>query len=209
MSGDFRMKKIFIILMLLGLAAMPLQAENMPGLSLGSQAPDFEAVSYKGNSVKLSTLYKNGPVVLIFYRGGWCHFCNLQLQDYQQHWSEFEQMGVPVIALSVDTQDNAAATVKQKDLSFEVLSNPGAEVLEAYNAVYHVPDDLAELYKAKHGIDLEAASGRTDHVIAVPATYVIDSSGKIVFVHTDIDYKNRKTAEEILDVLRGIPDSKI
>jgi len=175
--------------------------EQSPGLVVGVQAPDFEATNYQGQKIRLSDYYKKGPVVLIFYRGGWCHYCNLQLQEYQQHLEDFKRRGVDIIAVSVDKVEQAAKTVEQKQLGFEVVSNPDADVLKLYNVIYQVPLELAQEYKDKYNIDLQEASGRSDRIIAVSATYVINSQGQIIFAYANKDYTVRKSSEEILQVL--------
>jgi len=186
------------------LLASPLFAEEMPGLQEGIEAPDFEALNYKGEKVKLSNLYKNGPVVLIFYRGGWCYYCNIQLRELQASLDDFKKYSATLVALSVDKVVKSAESVKEKRLDFEVISNPEGDILEAYDLIYKVPDELNKKYKEKYNIDLEAASGRTDHVIAIPATYIIDTSGTIVFAYANKDYKIRTSVKEILQELEKL-----
>jgi len=178
-------------------------AENMtqPGLNVGVAAPDFTAQTYTGNKVTLSDYYKKGHVVLIFYRGEWCPFCNLQLKSFQDRLADFKNLGATIIAVSVDKQDYGTKIVQKDALAFEVVSNPDADILQAYNVVYKVPDDLAQKYLNEYYIDLEAHSGRKDHIIAVPATYVIDKTGKIIFAYANVEYKNRTKPEEVLKVL--------
>jgi len=130
-------------------------------------------------------------------------FCNM-LKDYQKHIKEFKELNASIMAVSVDKPEKITEWLTENQMDIEIISNPEADLLELYNAVYKVPDDLATMYKEKYNIDLEAASGRTDHVISVPATYVIDEEGTIIFAHSDEDYKIRKSAEEILEVLRGM-----
>lgn len=178
--------------------------EGQPGLQAGIQAPDFEAVTHKGEAIKLSDINKNGPIVLIFYRGGWCMYCNRQLQELQSRLGDFEAQGASIVAISVDLQENAAKSVEAKELGFTVISDPEANLLELYNLIYKVPDDLAKKYKEEYSIDLEAASGRSDHVIAIPAAYVIDRDGRIVFAYANRDYKVRANTDEILGVLKEL-----
>jgi len=196
------MKNFFLIFFILAFSATAVIAKEQPGLTVGVQAPDFEAVNYKGEEVRLSNYYQDGPVVLIFYRGGWCMYCNLQLQAFQKELDEFKNLGVSIVALSVDRVQKAAETVAEKELGFEVVANPEADILEAYGLIYNVPDELAKKYKEEYNIDLEAASGQTHHIIAIPATYVIDQNGTIVFAYANVDYKVRPEVEEILEFLK-------
>ena len=178
------------------------------GLTVGEMAPDFKALTHSGNSFVLSNALASGPAVLIFYRGGWCYYCNLQLQAIEQNIQSFKAMGVNVVAISVDTPNNAKKSVEDKELSFTVVSNPQADVLEKYNVVFHVPEDLAQMYKEKYQIDLKAASGRDDYLIAVPGTYIVDQNRRIVYAQVDKDYKVRPPVTEILDVLKNLESSQ-
>lgn len=179
-------------------------AQDKLGLAVGVKAPDFTAQTHKGEAVTLSDIYTKGPVVLVFYRGGWCMYCNRQLQALQQKLGEFQAQQASVIAASVDLQDKAAKTVEENELGFTVISNPEAHLLEKYNLVYNVPDDLAKKYKEEYEIDLEASSGRSDHVIAVPATYVIDTSGTIVYAYVNRNYKVRPSLDDVLEAVKSI-----
>jgi peroxiredoxin len=197
------MKKIAIFCFMALFLAASVFAQEEPGLQVGIQAPDFEALTYQGVPVKLSDINKEGPVVLIFYRGGWCMYCNRQLQALQSRLDDFNDLGASIVAISVDLQENAAKTVEEKQLGFTVISDPGAHLLELYGLIYQVPDDIVKQYEG-YQIDLKAASGRDDHIISIPATYVIDRAGKIVFAYANRDYKIRKSPDEILEVLRAI-----
>ena len=200
------MRNLVFGCMIIVMFASPLFAEEMPGLQVGIEAPDFEALNFKGKEVRLSDLYKDGPVVLIFYRGSWCPYCNVQLQQLQSRLVDFKKYKASLVAVSVDRIDKAAEAVEENDLEFEIISNPKGDILESYDLIYKVPDELNIKYKEKYNIDLEAASGRTDHVIAIPATYIIDTSGIIVFAYANEDYKVRTSVEEILrklEILRN------
>lgn len=198
------MRKIFLISSMLLFYASILFAQSLPGLNVGNKAPDFEALNYKGEKVGLSQFYEKGPVVLIFYRGGWCPYCNLQLKQLQAKLDDFKQYNAFVIAVSVDKIQSTAKTIEDNDLGFEVISNPEGDILKAYNLVYKVPDELTKKYREQYNIDLEAASGRTDHVIAIPATFIIDQKGIIVFAYANEDYKVRTSPEEILQELEKL-----
>ena len=141
---------------------------------------------------------------MLFYRGGWCKYCNIQLKAYAEKLGAFRAQGATILALSVDTVESSAESVRDKALGFELLSNPDASILDLYHVRYQVPEELARLYQEKYGIDLEKASGRTDRVIAVPATFVIDQQGTIRYAHANEDYRVRPDPEEILDIVRGL-----
>lgn len=204
------MKKmpVFINLLLMvgtlsGMTAFAGMTEG-PGLAVNTMAPDFTATTYTGNTITLSDYYQEGPVVLIFYRGAWCPYCNLHLKSFQDRLEDFKQKGASIVAVSVDKPEYGAKAVQKEGLGFEVVSDPQADILTAYNVLYKVPDELAQKYLTEYQIDLQAHSGRDDHIIAVPATYVIDTSGKIVFAYADENYKIRTKPEEVLSVLEGL-----
>jgi len=132
-------------------------------------------------------------------------YCNMQLQALQSRLDDFKSFGASIIAISVDLQENSAKSVEEKQLGFTVISNPEANLLELYNLVFQVPDDTVKQYE-EYGIDLKAASGRDDHVISIPATYVIDQSGQIVYAHVNRDYTIRPSLEDILDVLKPLTE---
>lgn len=178
--------------------------QEQPGIAKGAKAPDFKALNYNGEEIQLSQLYRKGPVVLIFYRGGWCPYCNVQLRQLQSSLDEFKKYNALVVAVSVDKIAKAAVTVKDESLGFEVISNPEGDILKAYNLIYRVPDELNKKYKEQYKIDLEEASGRKDHMIAIPATYIIDTSGTIVFAYANENYKIRTSVEEILKELEKL-----
>lgn len=181
------------------------ETESMPkkiGLEEGAMAPDFEGISYEGNTVKLSDMYQNGPVVLIFYRGAWCPYCVRHLRSFQDRLDEIRALGADVLAVSVDQQEFAQKTVSENTLGFEVITDPAADILKDYNLIFQVPDELAEKYKNEYKIDLELHSGRTDHVIAVPATFIIANDGQIIFAYANEDYKVRTEPQEVIDALK-------
>lgn len=194
------MKNIFLVLITGLFLCAPAAAQEMPGLAVGATAPDFEAGTYAGGRVKLSEELKNGPVVLIFYRGGWCPYCIRHLQDIQSRLEEFEARGASVIAVSVDLAGNELATVKENKLGFTVVSDSAADILEDYGLMFHVPDETVEKY-VEYGIDLKASSGRDDHVIAVPAAYVIKPDGRIAYAYANLDYKVRAKPDDLLKAL--------
>jgi peroxiredoxin len=137
-------------------------------------------------------------VVVVFYRGGWCPFCNLQMRSLQTKvLPKLAPLHASIVAISVDLPTEGRKTQQKDNLAFRVVSDPKAKLLDAYKVKYAVPADLVAKYKA-HAIDLEAASGEKHHVIAVPAVYVIDAAGKIVYRYVDENYKVRAPEADII-----------
>ncbi len=198
------MRKLILCLAIGFLIVSVSSADEDLGLPVGTQAPDFKATTHDGGQVQLSRVTKDGPAVLIFYRGGWCMYCNRQLQELQSRLGDFERYGASIIAISVDRQEKAAESVTEKGFGFTVVSDPQADLLKLYNIIYHVPDELVKKYKEEYSIDLEEDSGETHHIIAVPAAYVVDKAGAIVFAYANEDYKVRVSTDELLEVLKGL-----
>jgi len=206
------MRKIFLttllVFLLAGIAFAKEKAGAKNDISLyaGTTAPDFTGVNSKGQTVKLSDNLEKGPVVLIFYRGAWCSYCNLHLKNFEQNANEIRDLGAEIIAVSIDKPEHVAEIVEKQTLSFAVISNPDAKIIRSYNLLYAVPPALRQRY-LDHNLDLKTYSGRDDGVIAVPAIFVINKKGKIIFSYANEDYKVRAEPEEVIRVLEKLENS--
>lgn len=202
-----------MILMLLSVVVMHGQlalAESTYGLGVGTTAPAIDTKDVDGKRVNLAESTKKGPVVLVFYRGGWCPYCNVQLRALQSKLvPQLAALQASLIAISVDRVDEELKTKKAEGLTFSIISDPKAKILADYRVKYVVPAELVAKYKNEYKIDLEAASGEKHHIIAVPAVYVVDHSGKIAFAHVDEDYKKRAAEEDILQAVKSASKSQV
>jgi peroxiredoxin len=169
------------------------------GLKVGDKAPDVSLPDVSGKTESLAALFSQGPTLLIFYRGGWCPFCNLQLHDYAVAKPEFDRRGVRVVAISVDKPSEEAKTRAKQGVPFPMLSDAKLVAHRAYRVV-HVPGDAERKGMAGYGIDLAAYSGESHGDFAVPAMFLIDRDGTVRFVHVDEDYKTRPSAKQMLAV---------
>ena len=169
----------------------------------GAKAPDFALPDSKGHTVRLSNLLAKGPVVLTFYRGGWCPYCNLQLRSYQKALGEIHSLGAELVAVSPQLPDKTLSTVEKAELSFPVLSDLGNRVARSYGLVFRVSDEVVPIYK-QFGIDLEASNGDKSHELPMPGTYVIDRDGTIRSAFVDADYTKRLPVERLLESLRAL-----
>lgn len=172
-------------------------------VKVGDSAPDFELPGVLGGEVRLSTLIKDGPVVLNFYRGGWCPFCNLEFHALQQRLPEIKALGARLIGISPETPDTSLSTIEKHQLEFEVLSDVGNLVANRYGLVMQVFEELRPLY-LQWGLDIPAANGDNSWELPLPATYVIDSAGKVRAAYINKDYTQRMEPEEIVTTLRTI-----
>lgn len=172
-------------------------------LKVGDKAPDFELPGATGEPVKLSSLLAKGPVVINFYRGQWCPYCNLELRVFQQLLPEFQQENAQVIAISPELPDNSLSVTEKHDLAFPVLSDVGNTVARSYGLIFALAESLRPLYKG-FGIDIPASNGDDTYELPVPATYVIDESGTVRYAYANADYTLRAEPAEVLAAVRAL-----
>lgn len=172
-------------------------------LKAGDRAPDFALPGVDGRSVALSALLRDGPVVLSFYRGGWCPYCNLELRALQQALPEFARLGAGLVAISPQTPDESLSTAEKNALEFPVLSDRGSRVADAFGIAFDLAEALRPVY-ARFGHALPDRNGTDDWTLPLPATYVIDRDGLIRFAFVDTDYRNRLEPDEIVRTLAAL-----
>ncbi len=189
------------------LAVMARATEELAGsgvldhsLKAGEAAPDFTLPDAQGSHTHLADVLAQGPVVLSFYRGGWCPYCNLELHALQQALPEIQQLGAQLIAVSPELPDRSLSTSEKQALAFPVLSDHGNRVAAAYGLVFTLPEALRPIY-AQFGIDLPAWNGDNSFKLPIPATFVIGGDGLIMDAFADTDYTKRMEPARILDVL--------
>ena len=168
-------------------------------LNVGDNAPEFRLPNAVGNEVSLYDSLERGPVVLVWYRGGWCPYCNLQLQHIQKKLSEIQQAGGQVIAITPELPDKTMTTKERHMLEFQVLSDVNNRVADKYRLAYAVPDHFVDHYDLS--VTLNEYNGNDSKRLPLAATYIIDRTGIVEYAFLDADYKNRATPEEIITVL--------
>ena len=166
-------------------------------LSIGVRAPDVSLPDALGQRVRLSELWRPGPLVVIFYRGGWCPYCNLELRAWQQRLADLRHLGASLVAISPQTPDNSLSTAEKNELAFPVLSDSTLEAAEAFRIAFELAPELVELY-GRVGNDLPVLNGNGRWVLPMPATYVIDQDGRIVFSHVEADYRERAEPADVM-----------
>jgi len=171
-------------------------------LKVGETAPDFTLPDVHGASANLADALVQGPVVLSFYRGGWCPYCNLELQALQQALPEIQELGAQLLAVSPELPDNSLSTAEKHALAFTVLSDKGNRVAREFGIVFTLPEALRPIY-TQFGIDLPAWNGDDSFELPMPATYVIGRNGIILDGFVNTDYTQRMEPEKILDTLRN------
>ena len=166
-------------------------------LKIGAKAPLFSLKDNAGKQVDLKKILKeNKSVVLFFYRGQWCPHCNKHIKNLQDSLQLLAAKGAYVIGISPETAAGIDKTIKKTKASFSIISDKDYNVMKAYKVNYVMEPGLAERYK-KGGLDVALANGQTDYVLPVPATYIIDKSGKIKYVFFDKDYKKRPSVKNL------------
>lgn len=166
------------------------------------KAPNFSLTNAVGKEVQLSDYLKKGPVVLTWYRGGWCPYCNMTLHYLQEQLQEIHLKGANLLALTPELPDKSMSTTEKHQLQFEVLSDVGNKVGREYGIVFKLTDAVADHYQK--AFDLHAYNGDESDELPLAATYVIDQEGTIVYTFLDAEYRNRAEAKDILAALDSL-----
>jgi peroxiredoxin len=172
-------------------------------LKAGDLAPDFILPNAPGAPVSLTALLASGPVVVSFYRGGWCPYCILELRAYQRRLVELRALGAALVAISPQTSDHSQATAEQNGLQFDVLSDHGCGVARAFGIAFELPESMRALY-TRFGHPLPERNATDDWQLPIPATYVIDRERRIVLAHVVPDHHVRLEPTAALAALARI-----
>lgn len=180
------------------------RAGSAPGLSVGDEAPDFELPDATGRPVRLSDLLKDGPVVLSFYRGEWCPYCNLTLRTWQQRLADVTNAGARFVAVTPQRPSNALTITEKHELAFPVLSDEGQDVIRAYKLQYDLPPGLKDLYGNAFGLDLTEQNADGSWSLPVPGFFIVDQDRRIRFAFASADYRVRAEPDDVLAALRAL-----
>jgi peroxiredoxin len=167
----------------------------------GDVAPSFSLKDADGNIVNLSDLLKRGPLVLSFYRGVWCPYCNMELQALEAAKPEFDKYGASLIAISPQTAPNSRKSLRQNKLSFPILSDLKGKLGAAFGLRFNLPGYLVELYKQLKN-DLPTFNDDPSWTLPMPARYVIGQDGVILYSEVNPDYTRRPDPEDMIPVLQ-------
>ncbi|MGJ5096243.1 peroxiredoxin-like family protein [Bradyrhizobium oligotrophicum] len=170
-------------------------------LKAGDRAPVFSLKDPDGQLVSSSDLLAKGPLVVSFYRGVWCPYCNMELQALQAALPKFEKLGASLVAISPQTAANSRKSVRQNELGFPILSDTHNDVAAAFGLRFALPDYLVDLYKSLKN-DLPAFNGDPSWTLPMPARYVIAPDGLILYAEVNPDYTRRPEPEDMLPALR-------
>lgn len=194
------MKKTIVLIGLL-LSGYFLFAQEAPeGLFLNSKAPDFKGKDQNGKDIRLKDLLKKGKVVLVFYRGEWCPYCNKNLQRLEDSLQLIKDKGATLIAVSPEQPESIAKTIEKTKAEYSILHDENLKIMKAYEVEFEVPENMLKRYR-NGGIKIDEINGKNGNYLPVPATYVIDKEANIIYRFFTQDYKKRPSVKEILDHL--------
>ncbi|MFO0902308.1 MAG: peroxiredoxin-like family protein [Pirellulales bacterium] len=184
-------------------AGVAQEAQATKPVAAGSALPDVAVKSVDGADVRLSSLHQKGPVVLVFFRGGWCPICTKHTAELIKVLPQIKSAGATLVGVSPDDPAHSQANASKNSIPFPLFSDSDVAAAKAFGLAFHVDDETVKKYKG-FGIDLDKASGRDHHVLPVPAVYIVDRSGKIVFAHSNPDYRQRLDAAQIVAELKKL-----
>jgi len=173
----------------------------------GEAAPQFELENTKGEQVALSDLLRKGPVVINFYRGVWCPYCNLELKAWDRAMPEVRALGVELVSISPNLREKSAAFVAENPFSFDILSDRNNRVADEYGLVFKLAHELRPIYE-KFGINLPEYDGNERYELPMPATYVVAGDGIIRHAFVNADYTQRMEPDEVITILQGMLSGK-
>lgn len=174
-------------------------------LKVGDKAPDFTLKNAVGKEVTLSTLLKDGPVILTWYRGSWCPYCNIALQSYQANLDKFKEAGAQFVALTPELPDKSLATAEKHELKFEVLTDENSKVAKEFGLIFTMTKWVEDAMRDFADLKKYNGEGYDDTTLPLSATYIIQPDGTISYAFLDAEYRNRATAEQIIEALKMAP----
>ena len=180
------------------LAVYTVSAQEAPeGLFIASKAPDFKAKDQNGNEIHLKDLLKKGKVVLVFYRGQWCPYCNKELSKLQDSLQFIIDKGATLIAVSPEKPEMVAMTVEKTKATYSILYDKELKIMKAYDVEYELQENTVTRYR-NAGLDIEKMNGDNGKYLPVPAVYIIDKESTVTYRFFEPDYKKRPNVKDIL-----------
>ncbi len=178
------------------------------GLEVGQKAPDFTLPNANGDNRTLSDMLKKGPVIVTFYRGSWCPYCNDQLYAYQENLEKIQTMGSQLVAISPERPQSMVDHVLVKDLEFEVLSDSGNEVIRAYDLVWFADEKTiartSKYVEKKTGETLAERNGLSGAELPIPGTFVINKDGIVTYAFVNQNYKKRAPIKDVMAAVEKV-----
>jgi peroxiredoxin len=171
---------------------------------VGDYLADATLKSATGEDVSLMDLNENGPLIVTFYRGGWCPYCNLELRAYQKALDKITDRGGQLVAITPEKPDNSLTTIEKNALAFPILTDTGNTLAKEMGITFEIPRGLQELFTS-FGLNIPEVNAETGWALPVPATFVVDGTGKIVLADVDVDYTRRLEPMAAIEALKSCP----
>ncbi|HWC52385.1 MAG TPA: peroxiredoxin-like family protein [Chitinophagaceae bacterium] len=194
------MNRIFSLITFLFIFSAAYTQKTPEGLFINSKAPDFRAKDQTGLEVHLKDLLKKGKVVLIFYRGQWCPYCNRELKRLEDSMQQIISKGATLVAVTPEKPESITKTIEKTSASYSILYDDQLKIMKAYDVAFEVDENTLTRYH-NTGIDIEANNGKNGKYLPVPAVYIIDQESTITYRYFEPNYKKRPSVKEILDNL--------
>jgi peroxiredoxin len=172
-------------------------------LAVGETVPHFVLPDAHGRQVDIADLLADGPVVISFYRGGWCPYCNLELRALQARLHDLHRLGASLVAISPELPDRSLSTEEKNELRFPVLSDHGNEVARKFRIVHEISPEVVA-YQRRNGNDVATYNGAESAEVPLPATYVADRDGVVHYAFVSADYTRRSDPDEVVEAVRAV-----
>jgi peroxiredoxin len=173
-------------------------------IKVGEKAPNFELPNQEGQTIPLDNLLSKGPVVVTFYRGDWCPYCNLQLRALQGKLSKIQELGATLVAISAQVPDGSLTKSEISKMEFLVLSDQDAKVATAYGVAWEMPEFLLDHMRVDRNLDLEKINNGNSSVLPIPATFVLGKDGLVKWNYVNVDYRTRAEPDDIIEALKSL-----
>ncbi len=173
-------------------------------LRVGQKAPAFELINQEGATISSTDLLSKGKLVLTFYRGVWCPYCNADLANLKKYASEIEQSGATLLSISPELPQFLKKIIAMQKLNFDILHDDKNTLADQFGLKFYYPEDLKELYRDKFNINLEVQQGNDEWALPMPARFIIDQEGMIRYAESKPDYRQRPNPDELMDILKSI-----
>ena len=178
-------------------------AKETSPLKVGASVLDVALKNVDGDEISIQSIYEKRPVVLVFFRGGWCPFCTRHTGELIKAYPDIQRLGADRVAISPDSPESSKANAEKNTIPFPIYSDADVQASRAFGLAFKVDDATLTKYKG-FGIDLEKASGKQHHALPIPAVYIVETHGKIVFAHSNPDYRQRLETKTILAELQKL-----
>ncbi len=175
-------------------------------IKVGDQAPSFEGKDQLGKVIRSQELLEEGPTLVLFYRGAWCPYCRKHLKSLQDSLNMLQSKNINVIAITPEVEESVAKTIKKTEAVFSIIHDKNYQIMRAFGVDFVVDDKTVKKYKT-FGINLTESNGNDDNILPVPATFLIDQSGKVAYVHYDTNYKKRASVKDIWAIVSQLADN--